>query len=794
MYHNRQEVGPVKEFVKEKEFLALCALVILFFYRPLFFETFFFRDLYLSLYPQKLHFAEIVKSGQLPLWDPYLHGGQPFLADIHNTAIYPSGLLYLLLPPVQAFNTDIVLHLLFCAAGAYLFARAVGLAPVSSLIAGAVYGFCGYTLSFVNLFDRFLAVPYLPFLLLLWHQFLSTQKKKWFAIAVLAAFCQLLTGALEMVTITFVTLLGWTLLYPYTFSLARRIVFYIMLVLFAGGLSSVQTFPAAEMLSQSTRGAGFSYPSFAAWSVHPKRLPETFLPGFLGYTNRVTGRAYWGGSLEGMRFPYVLSIYFGLTTLTLAMVGGISNKADEGPPIHVRRFLLIVGALALIFSLGQSLPFFHALYRQIPLIHGIRYPVKFLAAAVLPIALLSGWASSRYFGDRSDWKPSLKILGVFWAIAFVFTAFTLCFRLSDRFANGFTLSYFGVTGKTVCSGISISLVHAAGIWLLFTLLCQARRLQRKGWHHFALAGFILIDLMWAGQSVNQYAPRQFFTDEPNLARVVQSELGDGRFLRMPNPRGIVFQMPSDDVLYLARWNLETLENYTAAFYHIPVIFHENFDGLARREINRLADLVHKLPWERKLPVLHTTNVRLVLSAEDVSIPGMQKLAVVRNKSNRVFFLYSLIDSAPRVTFVRDSILAATEQEMLETMTRPDFDPRKSVILSSPPVTTSGPCEPAQIRKLDSSNHAAAFQVQSDCNGFIVFSEPDYPGWRVEIDGKEEQVLRANFAFSAVPIKAGTHSMRRHYLPDSVRWGAAVSLVFGALLVVILRLKWFGESL
>ncbi len=781
----------MREFVKEKEFLALCVLVILFFYRPLFLETFFFRDLYLTLYPQKLHFAEIVKSGQFPLWDPYLHGGQPFLADVHNTALYPSGLLYLLFPPVQAFNTDIVLHLLLCAAGAYLFARGVGMAPLSSFVAGVVYGFCGYTLSFVNLFDRFLAVPYLPFLMLFWHRFLTTQRRKWFAIAAVAAFCQFLTGALEMVAITFGTLLGWSLLYPYKITPSRRIIFFFLLIVFAVGLSSIQTFPAAEMLNQSTRGEGFSYTSFAAWSLHPKRLPETFLPGFLGYTNRVTARDYWGGSLEGMHFPYVLSIYFGLVVLALAMVGGLPNKGEDGPPLGVRRFLLITGALGLIFSLGQSLPFFHALYEQIPLIHRIRYPVKVLAAAVLPVAVLSGWASSRYFGDQQDWRPSLKILGLSWLVSLILTAFAICFRFWDRFANGFTLSYFGATGDTARSGISMSLLHAAGIWLCFTLLLQARRMQPRTWHQVALAGLVVIDLMWAGQSVNDYAPRPFLTDEPNLARVVQSEIGDGRFYRAPNPHRIVFQMPENNVLYLARWNLETLDNYTGAFYHIPLSFHENFDGLAKREIVQLGDLIYKLPWEKRLPVLHAANIRLVLTSEDLSIQGMQKLAVVRNKSNRVFFLYNLADSAPRVNFVRESIAVRTEAEMLEALTRPDFDPRRSVILSSSSATSPGPCEPAQIRKLDSKNQSAVYQVDSSCDGFLVFAESDYPGWQVKVDGNEQQILRANFAFSAVRIKAGTHRVERRYFPDLIRWGAAVSLSFGALLLIALRTKVLG---
>ncbi len=782
------EAPSVKEFLKEKEFLTLSALVILFFYRPLFFETFFFRDLYLFIFPQKAHLAEMLKSGQMPLWDPFLHGGQPFLGNIHNTAMYPSGLLYLLLPPVQAFNTDIVLHLWLCAAGAYLFARVVSLTPLSSLIAGAVYGFCGYTLSFVNLFDRFLAVPYLPLLMLFWHSFLSVQKKKWFVMAVFAGFCQLLTGAAEMVMITFVSVLVWTVLYPYASSLSRRMIFYGLLVFFAGGLSSVQTIPAAEMLRQSTRGTGYLYSSFAAWSVHPKRLPEMILPGFLGYTDRISGRAYWGMSLEA-QFPYVVSIYFGLTVLVLAWTGGIRGERGDGFPRVVRFCLLVVAALTLLLSLGAFLPFFYLVHEHVPLINRLRYPVKFLAAAVLPVALLSGYTSFSCFGDRSASKPSAATLSIFWLISVFLISFAIGFSFSEKFANWFAGLFFGESGKIVQHGLSVAFSHAAGIWVLFTLIFHDRRRQVRGWHHSAVAALILIDLLWAGQSVNPYAPRAFFTEEPNLANVVKKEIGDGRFLRMPNPGGIVLQMPADNNLYLARWNLETLENYTGASYQIPLIFHENFDGLAKREIAQMAELIHSVPWEQKLPLFSAANIRLVLTAEDLSVPGVEKLATVRNRSSRVFFLYRLINSAPRVGFVHDVISSMTDREILDAMTCSEFDPRKAVVLSGFHALSAGSCGPAQIQKIASGINAARFQVRNDCDGFLVFSEPYDSGWRVEIDGKREQLIRANFAFSAVPIKAGTHTVQRRYLPESLVWGSLSSLIFLGLLILTVRLKW-----
>jgi hypothetical protein len=152
-----------KTIIREKEFWLLILLGIAYFYRPLFLgETFFFRDLYSYFLPQKQVLVDFLKAGELPLWDPYWHGGQAYLSNIANGVLYPFNLLYLFLPLLKAFNLTIVLHIIGCAACAYLFSRTIGLQPVSSFIVGLIYGFCGCTLSLINLLNFLLAMPYPP--------------------------------------------------------------------------------------------------------------------------------------------------------------------------------------------------------------------------------------------------------------------------------------------------------------------------------------------------------------------------------------------------------------------------------------------------------------------------------------------------------------------------------------------------------------------------------------------------------------------------------------------------------
>ncbi|MGE5138689.1 MAG: YfhO family protein, partial [Rudaea sp.] len=63
----------------------------------------------------------------------------------------------------------------------------------------------------------------------------------------------------------------------------------------------------------------------------------------------------------------------------------------------------------------------------------------------------------------------------------------------------------------------------------------------------------------------------------------------------------------------------------------------------------------------------------------------------------------------------------------------------------------------------------------------------YPGWRAFVDGKESEVLRADFMFRAVSLEEGPHTVRLLYDSWSFKIGAMISsasVVAGAALLVL----------
>ena len=103
---------------------------------PTFFEG---RD-WLQLHlPNKVHAAESLRGGELPLWNPYASLGRPFLADTEAAVLYPPNLLYLALDPSSALLLLTLAHFILGLVGMLALGRALGMERWAAWLAGACF-------------------------------------------------------------------------------------------------------------------------------------------------------------------------------------------------------------------------------------------------------------------------------------------------------------------------------------------------------------------------------------------------------------------------------------------------------------------------------------------------------------------------------------------------------------------------------------------------------------------------------------------------------------------------------
>lgn len=141
------------------------------------------------------------------------------------------------------------------------------------------------------------------------------------------------------------------------------------------------------------------------------------------------------------------------------------------------------------------------------------------------------------------------------------------------------------------------------------------------------------------------------------------------------------------------------------------------------------------------------------------------------------------DALPRAFVVHRARAIPNDGETLRILREADFDPRAEVLLATEqavvPQSFAEGVDRAEIVAYDSCR--AVVQVQAAGDGYLVFTDAWYPGWRVRVDGRESPLLRADLLFRAVYLPAGEHTVEFLYAPLSFRVGWMISAA--ALLLI-----------
>ena len=121
--------------------------------------------MFLYFYPNWNYAADAVRHGHLPLWNPYLFMGVPFLANSQTGVLYPLNLALAWLPTTRAINLTIILHVWLAGAGAYIFARrSLGLSRLAAWLGAVTFALGGYLGAQVEHVNQLQALAWLPFL------------------------------------------------------------------------------------------------------------------------------------------------------------------------------------------------------------------------------------------------------------------------------------------------------------------------------------------------------------------------------------------------------------------------------------------------------------------------------------------------------------------------------------------------------------------------------------------------------------------------------------------------------
>ena len=106
--------------------------------------------------PFRVAAAQIIRSGHLPLWNPYIFSGMPLFATAQVGILYPLNWFYVPFSAATATNLMVISTYVVAGLGAYLYARQIKASIVGAVITSLAWQFGGAAIgqiSHINIGD-----------------------------------------------------------------------------------------------------------------------------------------------------------------------------------------------------------------------------------------------------------------------------------------------------------------------------------------------------------------------------------------------------------------------------------------------------------------------------------------------------------------------------------------------------------------------------------------------------------------------------------------------------------------
>lgn len=787
-------------------------------------------------------------AGDYPLWNPYLFAGMPTFGSLSYTRfLYPPGVLitffqdHLGFPPL----TWVFVHLLTGGLGmAYLLSR--WRLPVFALVLGSL---AWLLLPKVTAWvvhghgSKLGSAMYLPWVVAFTLDVLSGRGRRGVALLGLLLGLQILRGHIQIVYYSLLTVGGLTVangIVPWVPGAAetvrgsrwRRAALIACAVGLAFLIGAILLVPLQDYAGISIRGAdaeggGLTYGYATSWSLAPGEVATFVLPSAYGF-----GKATYVGQMPIADYPN----YLGLLLLVLAACAWWTG----------RRGLAIVCGLLFLFAVliafGRHAPvLYDLLYRYLPFFNKFRVPSMILILAAFAAVVLASHGVAALGRDEiraSRWFRALPwVLGGVGALLLLLGGTGLAENAFQERLRGLAQASQKAAPPALLQAAwqlhradlvrigLILLVAASALLYAGRKVTFARR--GLGW---VLALLVLVDLISVDGLIIH--PERGLMDAARDASGQVRLVRAGRLLRPYRHareqigRGPLFGELAVAVGHDRVWPVGRLamqNDFMAA----------GIRSLGGYHPAKLADYEHvrKRLYDTKDPAF-----RLVawLAGRVIAIDGeLSGEHFPRYREHGMdlapeplyrgsAFLYENRAALPRARLVSEYVLASdlprgenldafldgvqagsipvAARVVLDREPMPSPQPVSSPTSASglPPTPQPGsspPTPPAAASPAAASLPVPEFlqdgldevilRTSAEQPAILVLADMMAPGWRVEVDGRPAELLRADFILRAVALPGGEHEVRFSYGDPAVRRGLILTLIgLGCVLVLL----------
>lgn len=736
--------------------VAFFALLTVAFFAPVLFTSTTHlpigTDLVNFNYPHDLFAARSLKQGELPLWNPYLSGGQPLAADPNIGFWYPLRLLLLLTAfSYQTMTGLLIFHYFVAGLFTYALARDLGAGRWGSVVAGIGFMFSGFLIAQMDHINIIFSSTWMPLIFLFFRRSILRQKISYALAGGLFWSLSVLGGHQQFALFTGYWCGLWLvayLIHTRGRGLLRAAASYGLMAVVAVLAAAVQIFPTLEFM-QLTNRATLSVVGASEYIMPPVGWLLLFLPHYFGQ-NHVESLPFWPRNLVFINEFYA---YIGVISLFMAFLGSYVWKSWE------KRFLVFMVVLGFVLTLGAVTPVYQLAYQLVPGMQFVRVPGRFVFWVDTALVLLSAFGVDwllTHLADRDNplWRDVIKLLGLA-------TIGGLIVLLVFPFLPGSQVDpahpFAAAIRQYRQTDAMMMFFMLFGLWLFIIL---ARRWDwLHAWMPFLLVGLLIVDLFRAQQ------PRHLTTynylvhyEHPSIRQLWGN---DASLFRVDNT-AVAASGSKDEFASEPRWNV--LAGFVYGFSQAFGLPWNPFD------LQRFSD--YRKAVNMDSPFYDFLGVKYLVADSEEQLPARWVRLPITDAALTV---YENSQVMPRAYMVFASLVEPQPKRALQLIRDDSFDPAEVVLLEEG-VPFIGQVGNAQVEITGMTNNTLELLVESDRTGFLVVSDTHYPGWRVWVNGEEGELLRANYTFRAVRLAAGTSLIRFVYEPRVVAWGTAVTLL------------------
>jgi len=769
-----------------------------------------------QFYPWHVYVSQALRQGFLPFWNPYVYCGTPLMAEDQSAVFYPLNILSYAFSPSDAVLFTAFARLLIAGLATYWFVRTIGGNRFGALIGAVTFTFSGFMIVWLG-HPHTNVAAWLPALFLTaeWLHRRSNVQHVAFVALVVAA--QLTGGHPEtsLYTLTaggvyylFRSVTAWWGDRGSRSAMIRLLAFGIAVVL-GFALASIDLLPFWEWLQISAElqfrtGAG----GLRVTRLGPRHWLAGILPMLLpNIFNNPTWPGEYRSFFPGWNFVEQ-TLYVGVIGLALAAGVTFARRRDKQVLFLAALGLVTLGAaLRLpVFDWVNYLPLFniaaygrfrliytfcmsvlaglgaHDILRRVSRAQALRTVIWFLVGLVI-VGILVLLIAPRVLIEMNARTPIAEIR-----------------RLSrDQLLRAFSASNVGMYWPLLIASAGVLILT---LYLLYPAASLAgRRILSRKIMQVILLLLVTVDLFALGMGYHTTVREELIFPETPALRLLKSDT---------------------DIFRVVGTNIDLMPN-TGIIHGLYDVRGLDFPGHRYQEFCQAIGgqdwLGYGILFTEQLQpkLLGLLNVKYVLTSSQLDPKRLRHLRLL--DVDKDISIYQNLSCLPRAFVVHRVRVGEDRQDVLRILLDPEFDLGLEIVLEKPPpadfvsgvaphVTDAKSCyspsggETAHLSRrseretlviTDYEPNRVQIQANALANGFLFLSDSYYPGWTAYVDGVEAEIYQADYAFRAVYLTSGRHTVEFVYEPRSFRVASFVSLLALIGVIALLVSPWLRRA-